>query len=111
MFGSNAYLGLTNHPKVKEATFKATKKYGTGITGIPLFKRHTRYSLVELERKNSKLLRKDDAIIFSTGFTVNEGVLGSLTGRHDYILWDERDHASIIEGIRVSLSTKYVSSQ
>lgn len=106
MFGSNAYLGLTNHPKVKEAAIEATKKYGTGMAGSR-FLNGTLDIHVELERKIANFLRKDDAIIFSTGFTVNEGVLGSLTGRHDYILWDERDHASIIEGIRVSLSTKY----
>lgn len=106
MFGSNAYLGLTNHPKVKEAAVEATKKYGTGMAGSR-FLNGTLDIHVELERKIANFLRKDDAIIFSTGFTVNEGVLGSLTGRHDYILWDERDHASIIEGIRVSLSTKY----
>ncbi len=106
MFGSNAYLGLTNHPKVKEAAVEATKKYGTGMAGSR-FLNGTLDIHIELERKIANFLRKDDAIIFSTGFTVNEGVLGSLTGRHDYILWDERDHASIIEGIRVSLSTKY----
>lgn len=106
MFGSNAYLGLTNHPKVIEASVEATKKYGTGMAGSR-FLNGTLDLHIDLERKISNFLRKDDAIVFSTGFTVNEGVLGSLTGREDYILWDERDHASIIEGIRVSFSTKF----
>lgn len=106
MFGSNAYLGLTNHPKVKEAAIEATKKYGTGMAGSR-FLNGTLDLHIELERKIANFLRKDDAVVFSTGFTVNEGVLGTLTGREDYILWDERNHASIIEGIRVSFSTKF----
>ena len=103
MFGSNAYLGLTNHPKVIEAAVEATKKYGTGMAGSR-FLNGTLDLHEKLERKIANFLDKDDAIVYSTGFSVNEGVLGSLTGRHDYILWDERDHASIIEGIRVSFS-------
>lgn len=106
MFGSNAYLGLTNHPKVKEAAIQATKKYGSGMAGSR-FLNGTLDIHIELEKKLANFLRKDDAIVFSTGFTVNEGVLGSLTGRDDYILWDERNHASIIEGTRVSFSTKF----
>ena len=106
MFGSNAYLGLTNHPKVKEAAIEATRKYGTGMAGSR-FLNGTLDIHVELERKLANFLRKDDAIVFSTGFTVNEGVLGAVTGREDYIIWDERNHASIIEGTRVSFSTKF----
>lgn len=106
MFGSNAYLGLTNHPKVVEAAMKATKKYGTGMAGSR-FLNGTLDIHIELEQKLANFLRKDDAIVFSTGFTVNEGVIGALTGREDYILWDERNHASIIEGTRVSFSTKF----
>lgn len=106
MFGSNAYLGLTNHPKVVEAAIEATKKYGTGMAGSR-FLNGTLDIHLELERKLANFLNKDEAIVFPTGFSVNEGVLGCLTGRNDYIIWDERDHASIIEGIRVSFSTKY----
>ena len=106
MFGSNAYLGLTNHPKVKEAAIEATQKYGTGMAGSR-FLNGTLDIHIELEQKLANFLRKDDAIVFSTGFTVNEGVLGAITGREDYILWDERNHASIIEGTRVSFSTKF----
>lgn len=106
MFGSNAYLGLTNHPKVKEAAMEASKKYGTGMAGSR-FLNGTLDIHVDLERKLANFLHKDDAIVFSTGFTVNQGVISCLTGRDDYIIWDERNHASIIEGLRVSFSTKY----
>lgn len=106
MFGSNAYLGLTNHPKVKEAAVAATKKYGTGMAGSRLLNGTLDIHL-ELERKLANFMNKDEAIVFSTGFTVNEGVLGCLTGRDDFIIWDERDHASIIEGLRTSYSTKF----
>lgn len=106
MFGSNAYLGLTNHPKVKEASIEATKKYGTGMAGSR-FLNGTLDIHLELERKLANFVGKDDAMVLSTGFTVNEGVLGCLTGRSEYLIWDERDHASIIEGLRTSFSTKY----
>ncbi|ULB34969.1 MULTISPECIES: serine palmitoyltransferase [Proteiniphilum] len=106
MFGSNAYLGLTNHPKVKEAAIAATEKYGTGMAGSR-FLNGTLDIHLELERKLANFVNKDEAIVFSTGFTVNEGVLGCITGRDDFIIWDERDHASIIEGLRTSFSTKY----
>lgn len=105
MFGSNAYLGLTNHPKVKEAAIAATKKYGTGMAGSR-FLNGTLDIHVELERKLAKFAGKEDALVYSTGFNVNQGVVGCVTGREDYILWDELDHASIIEGNRASLSNK-----
>ena len=106
MFGSNAYLGLTNHPKVVEAAITATQKYGTGMAGSR-FLNGTLDIHIELERKLANFMNKDEAVVFSTGFSVNQGVLGCLTGREDYIIWDERDHASIIEGLRTSFSTKY----
>lgn len=105
MFGSNAYLGLTNHPKVKEAAIEATKKYGSGMAGSR-FLNGTLDIHVELEKKLANFVRKDEAIVFSTGFMVNEGVLSCVTGREDYIVWDELNHASIIEGQRVSFSKK-----
>ncbi len=105
MFGSNAYLGLTNHPKVKEAAINAIKKYGTGMAGSR-FLNGTLDIHVELEKKLAKFVGKDDAIVYSTGFQVNLGVVSCLTGREDYIIWDELDHASIIEGHRLSFSTK-----
>lgn len=105
MFGSNAYLGLTNHPKVKEAAIAATRKYGTGCAGS----RHLNGTLdlhVQLEKRLAEFVGKEDAVIYSTGFQVNLGVVSCLTGREDYIIWDEFDHASIIEGHRLSFSTK-----
>ena len=105
MFGSNSYLGLTNHPKVKEAAIEAIRKYGTGCAGSR-FLNGTLDIHVKLEERLAAFVGKEDAISFSTGFQVNEGVLSCITGREDFILWDELDHASIIEGIRLSFSTK-----
>lgn len=105
MFGSNAYLGLTNHPKVKEAAIEAIKKYGTGCAGSR-FLNGTLDLHIALEKRLAEFVGKQDAIIYSTGFQVNLGVVSCLTGREDYILWDELDHASIIEGHRLSFSTK-----
>ena len=105
MFGSNSYLGLTNHPKVKEAAIEAIRKYGTGCAGSR-FLNGTLDIHVKLEERLAAFVGKEDAISFSTGFQVNEGVLACITGREDFILWDELDHASIIEGIRLSFSTK-----
>ncbi|GAB6394311.1 MAG: 8-amino-7-oxononanoate synthase [Bacteroidales bacterium] len=105
MFGSNAYLGLTNHPKVKEAAIEATRKYGTGCAGS----RHLNGTLdihIQLEKRLADFVGKEEAIMYSTGFQVNLGVVSCLTGREDYILWDELDHASIIEGHRLSYSNK-----
>ena len=105
MFGSNAYLGLTNHPKVKEAAIDAIKKYGTGCAGSR-FLNGTLDLHIQLEKRLAEFVGKEEAIIYSTGFQVNLGVVSCLTGREDYILWDELDHASIIEGHRLSYSTK-----
>ncbi|MGM9797358.1 MAG: serine palmitoyltransferase [Parabacteroides sp.] len=105
MFGSNAYLGLTNHPKVKEAAIEAVKKYGTGCAGSR-FLNGTLDLHIQLEKRLAMFVGKEDAIVYSTGFQVNLGVVSCLTGREDYILWDELDHASIIEGHRLSFSTK-----
>ena len=105
MFGSNAYLGLTNHPKVKEAAIEAIKKYGSGMAGSR-FLNGTLDIHIELERKLANFVGKDDAIVFSTGFNVNQGVISCITGREDYIIWDELNHASIIEGQRLSFSKK-----
>jgi 8-amino-7-oxononanoate synthase len=105
MFGSNAYLGLTNHPKVKEASIEAIKKYGTGCAGSR-FLNGTLDIHVKLEKRLAEFVGKDDAITFSTGFQVNAGVIACVTGREDYIIWDELNHASIIEGIRLSFSNK-----
>lgn len=105
MFGSNAYLGLTNHPKVKEAAIDAIQKYGTGCAGSR-FLNGTLDLHLELEKRLADFVGKEDAIVYSTGFQVNLGVVSCITGREDYIIWDEFDHASIIEGHRLSFSTK-----
>ena len=106
MFGSNSYMGLTNHPKVKEAAIEAIKKYGTGCAGSP-FLNGTLDIHKELEAKLAAFVGKEDAMIYSTGFEVNLGVVSCVTGREDYILLDEQDHASIIEGRRLSFSTAF----
>lgn len=103
MFGSNCYTGLVNHPKVKEAAIEAIKKYGTGCAGSP-FLNGTLDIHKELEARLAAYVGKEDAMIYSTGFEVNLGVVSTLTGREDYILFDEQDHASIIDGRRLSFS-------
>ena len=104
MFGSNCYSGLVNHPKIKEAAIEATKKYGTGCAGSP-FLNGTLDIHKELEAKLAEYVGKEDVMIYSTGFGVNLGVVSTLTGREDYVILDEQDHASIIEGRRLSFST------
>lgn len=104
MFGSNSYLGLTNHPKVIEAAVEATRKYGTGCAGSR-FLNGTLDLHLALEKELAEFVGKEEAIIYSTGFQVNLGVVSCVTGRNDYILCDELDHASIVEGRRLSFST------
>ncbi len=103
MFGSNSYLGLTNHPLLKEASKKAIDKYGSGCAGSR-FLNGTLDLHIELEEKLAKFVGKEEAIVFSTGFQVNLGVLSSIPGRHDYIILDEFDHACIIDGSRLSFA-------
>jgi 8-amino-7-oxononanoate synthase len=103
MFGSNSYLGLTNHPKVKEAAKAAIDKYGTGCAGSR-FLNGTLDIHTELENKLAQLVKKDTALCYSTGFQVNLGVVSIIGGRHDYLILDELDHASIIEGSRLSFA-------
>lgn len=105
MFGSNSYLGLTNDPRVIEAAVEATRKYGTGCAGSR-FLNGTLDLHIELEKELAEFVGKEDAIIYSTGFQVNLGVVSCLTGREDYIICDELDHASIVEGRRLSFSTQ-----
>lgn len=104
MFGSNSYLGLTNHPKIKEAGIEAIKKYGTGCAGSP-FLNGTLDIHIELEEKLADFVGKEKAIVYSTGFHTNLGVIPTITGRGDYIIGDELNHASIVEGRRLSFAS------
>lgn len=103
MLGSNSYLGLTNHPKIKEAAKAAIDKYGTGCAGSP-FLNGTLDLHIEFENKLAQFFNKDGVMLYSTGFQTNVGVIPSVTGRNDYIIFDETDHASIIEGKRLSFA-------
>ena len=103
MFGSNSYLGLTNHPKLKEAAKKAIDKYGSGCAGSR-FLNGTLDLHLTLEDKLAKFVGKEGALVFSTGFQVNLGVISSIPGRHDYIILDDLDHACIIDGSRLSFA-------
>jgi len=101
MFGSNSYLGLTSHPKLKEASKAAIDKYGSGCAGSR-FLNGTLDLHLELEEKLAKFVGKEGTLVFSTGFQVNLGVLSSIPSRHDYIIIDDLDHACIIDGARLS---------
>jgi len=101
MVGSNNYLGLTNHPKVKDAAIEAVKKYGSGCAGSR-FLNGTLDIHVRLEEKLARFIRKEAALVFSTGFQVNLGVISALVGKDDVIIIDKMDHASIIDGCRLS---------
>ena len=103
MFGSNSYLGLTNHPRLKEGAIKAIEKYGTGCAGSR-FLNGTLDIHLQLEERLARLVGKDEALVYATGFTANSGVVPCLAGREDYLLFDELDHASIIEGKRLSFA-------
>lgn len=103
MFGSNAYTGLINDERVIEAGVKALRQYGSGCAGSR-FLNGTLDLHVQLEKELAEFLHKDEALCFATGFTVNEGVLATICGREDYIITDERDHASIVDGRRLSFA-------
>ncbi|MEQ9217232.1 MAG: pyridoxal phosphate-dependent aminotransferase family protein [Cyclobacteriaceae bacterium] len=101
MFGSNSYLGLTTHPKIKAAADAAIKKYGTSCSGSR-FLNGTCDLHVELEERLAHFLKKESVLVFSTGFQVNIGVIPTITGKDDTILLDRLNHASIYEGARLS---------
>ena len=103
MFGSNSYMGLTNHPKVKEAAKKAIDQYGSSCSGSRFLNGTSRLH-IELEEKLAAFVEKEAALIFTTGFQTNLGTVSSLMGREGVIILDELDHASIIEGSRLSFS-------
>ena len=103
MIGSNNYLGLTHHPKVREASKRAIDQYGTGCTGSRFLNGNLKIH-EELEEKLAAYLEKEAVLVYSTGFLSNQGTISSLMGRNDVIYSDRENHASIIEGTRVALS-------
>jgi 8-amino-7-oxononanoate synthase len=108
MLGSNNYLGLTNHPRVKEASAEALTRYGTGCAGSRLLN-GTLEIHNELEERIARFMRAPAVLTFSTGYQVNVGVLSALLGRQDVAILDAMDHASIIDGVRLGFgrSVKY----
>jgi 8-amino-7-oxononanoate synthase len=103
MFGSNSYMGLTNHPKVLEAARNALTRYGSSCSGSR-FLNGTSKLHIALEEKLAAHLGKEAALTFTTGFQTNLGTVASITGRNGVLILDELDHASIIEGSRLSFS-------
>ena len=103
MFGSNAYTGLTGDERVVKAAKDALDKYGSGCAGSR-FLNGTLDLHVQLEKELATFVQKDDTLSFSTGFSVNQGVLAMVVGRGDYIICDDRDHASIVDGRRLSFA-------
>src|SRR5512139_45378 len=101
MIGSNSYLGLTSHPRVKEAAIKAIEKYGSGCAGSRFLNGNLEIH-EELENKLAKFFRKDAALVFATGYQTNLGTISTLIGRSDVAIIDKYNHASIIDGCRMS---------
>lgn len=101
MCGSNNYLGLTTHPKVREAAIEAIKKYGTSCTGSR-FLNGNMTIIEDLEEKLAKWVGKEAALVFSTGMQVNLGTISSIVGKRDIIIMDKEDHASIVDGAFLS---------
>ena len=101
MAGSNNYLGLTNHPRVKEAAIKAIEKFGSGCAGSRFLNGNLEIH-EELETKLARFFRKEAALVFATGYQTNLGTISALLGRNDVAILDKYDHASIIDGCRLS---------
>jgi 8-amino-7-oxononanoate synthase len=101
MAGSNNYLGLTTHPRVKEAAIKAVEKYGSGCAGSRFLNGNLEIH-EELETKLARFFRKEAALVFATGYQTNLGAISALLGRNDVAIIDKYDHASIIDGCRLS---------
>ena len=104
MIGSNNYLGLTTHPKVREAAIEATRQFGTSCTGSRFLNGTLAWHL-ELEERLAEYVEKEAALVFSTGYQTNVGTISSLIGRGDYVITDKDDHASIVDGCRLSFGT------
>jgi 8-amino-7-oxononanoate synthase len=101
MIGSNNYLGLTSHPKVKEAAIEAVRKFGSGCSGSR-FLNGTLELHEKLEGRLAQFMKKDTALVFSTGFQTNLGTISALVSRKDYVIIDRSDHASIVDACRLS---------
>ncbi len=101
MCGSNNYLGLTTHPKVREAAIEAIRKYGTSNTGSRFLNGTLRLHH-ELEEELADFVGKEAALVFSTGYQTNLGTIQALVGRHDTVILDRDDHASIVDGAVLS---------
>ena len=103
MFGSNAYTGLTGDPRIIEKAKAALEKYGTGCAGSR-FLNGTLDLHIQLEKEIAKFIGKDDCLCFSTGFSVNQGVIPALLSKDDFVICDDRDHASIVDGRRLAFA-------
>jgi len=101
MIGSNNYLGLTTHPKVRQAAIEATRHFGTSCTGSRFLNGTLAWHL-DLEKRLAEFVEKEAALVFSTGYQTNLGTISSLIGRGDYVITDKDDHASIVDGCRLS---------
>ena len=101
MLGSNNYLGLTTHPEVMKAAIKAIEKYGTGCSGSR-FLNGTLDMHLQLEEELAEFVGKEAACTFPSGFQTNLGIISAIVGRHDYIISDRENHASIYDGCRLS---------
>jgi 8-amino-7-oxononanoate synthase len=101
MAGSNNYLGLTSHPRVREAAIRAVERYGTGCAGSRLLNGNLEIH-EELEDKLARFTGKEAALVFTAGYQTNLGIISALVGRHDCAVLDHYDHASIIDGCRLS---------
>jgi 8-amino-7-oxononanoate synthase len=104
MIGSNNYLGLTTHPKVRAAAIEGIERYGTSCTGSRFLNGTLKLHL-ELEQRLADYVGKEAALVFSTGMQVNLGVISALVGPDDYVVIDKDDHASIVDGCRLSMGT------
>lgn len=105
MLGSNSYLGLTTHPEVKKAAVDAIEKYGTGCAGSRFLNGNLDIH-TKLEEELAELVGKEEALVFSTGFQTNLGIISALVGKGEYVVTDKLNHASIIDGARLSFGKK-----
>ncbi len=102
MIGSNNYLGLTTHPKVREAAIDAVRRYGTSCTGSRFLNGNLAWHN-QLEQDLADFVGKEAGLVFSTGMQVNLGTISALVGRDEVVITDREDHASIVDGCRLSM--------